>query len=555
MYLRSIRIENYRAIREGSVTLDETTILIGENDCGRSSVIEALMLVLGSADTTFEARLKPFYFHRRPDGTTGPLRVILRIEEDAPGKWRVPESVKHVLAPISGKKRALEFEFKAVLDGATDRIDHTCYLRSAEAAGASVRCGQDVVDWLRRLAPVLWLRFGLLAPATEAVTAQGAADAAEADPLFDALELRYRNLITGNTLDFAAEIEHGARVAQDVMGKYPRVFAGAVPVMSAMASEILNPRQAQSTATAPQGGTTAHKLGLLLLLGSILQLARRTLLPEGRPILVIENPESNLHPMTLATVWRVIERLAWQKIVATNSGTLLSNAPLSSIRRLTRNNGVVTEWAVHPRTLSRDNLRRVSYHLRSRRSSAMFARCWLMVEGETEFWVVPELARICGFDLAAEGVTCVEFAQCGLAPLIKMADRLGIAWHVLVDGDEAGQRYADAAWSLMGAKSPRHRIPGVTKLRESDIEHCFWNSGFADVIQRVANQRNRVSSGSATATIRKAIEKTSKPYLALSLIDAVAERGSDSVPACLREMVKSSVALARMVPGQRASED
>jgi putative ATP-dependent endonuclease of OLD family len=322
-------------------------------------------------------------------------------------------------------------------------------------------------------------------------------------------------------------------------------------MMSAMASEILDPRHPTSTAEVPAGSTIAHKIGLLLLLGSILQLAHRTVLPQSRPILVIENPESNLHPITLATVWRVIERLAWQKIISTNSGTVLSNAPLSAIRRLTRNNGKVSEWSVPPRALSRDTLRRVSYHLRSRRSSAMFARCWLMVEGETEYWVVPELARICGYDLAAEGVVCVEFAQCGLAPLIKLADRFGISWHVLVDGDDAGQRYADAARSLISPRLAQGQLARITKIRERDIEHCFWNSGFADVIKRVANSRTQLGGGAATAAIRKAIEKTSKPFLALSLIDAVAERGPESVPASLREMVISAIMQARIAPGFR----
>jgi putative ATP-dependent endonuclease of the OLD family len=551
MHLRSIRIENYRAIREGSVSLEETTILIGENDSGRSSVIEALMLVLGPADANFEARIKPFHFHRRADGTTGPLRVILHIDEESPGRWLLPDSIQPVFPSISGKTRAMEFEFRAALDGTTDRVSHSCYMKSADSAGPALTCSPDVLDWLRKLIPVLWLRFGLLAPESELSKADTASNSA-VDPLLTALALRYRNLVTGNTPDITAEIEQGARAAQAVMEKYPHVFAGAVPMMGAMVSEILNPRPMTTAAFASQGSTNAHKIGLLLLLGSLLQLAHRTLLPGGRPVLVIENPESNLHPITLATVWRVIERLAWQKVIATNSGTLLSNAPLSSIRRLTRSNGKVSEWSVPSRMLSRDNLRRVSYHLRSRRSSAMFARCWLMVEGETEYWVVPELARVCGFDLSAEGVACVEFAQCGLAPLIKMAHCLGIAWHVLVDGDEAGRQYSETACSLIGSRSFHDQNLRVTRLREKDVEHCFWNSGFADVIQRVANSRNRASSGSATATIRKAIDKTSKPYLALSLVDAVAERGPESVPTALREMVKSAVTLARMLPGSRS---
>ena len=553
MYLRTIRIENYRAVREGCVNFDETTILIGENDCGRSSVIEALMLVLGPPGETFETRLKPFHFHRRPDGTTGPLRVILRIVEESPGNWVFPESIEHLFASVPGRRREIGFEFRAVLDDATRHIHHSCHVKSTYESGSLTDCHPEVLDWLRRLIPVLWLRFGLMTPAAELVAADTATNSDSGDPSLAALQLRYRNLVTGNTPDFAVELEHGARAARDVMEKYPRLFAGAVPIMSAMASEILNPRQVTKAAIQPQGSTAAHKIGILLLLGSILQLAHRTLLPQGKPILVVENPESNLHPITLATVWRIIERLSWQKIIVTNSGTLLSNAPLSSIRRLTRNNGKVSEWSVPPRLLSQDNLRRVSYHLRSRRSSAMFARCWLMVEGETEYWIVPEIARICGFDFSGEGVTCVEFAQCGLTPLTKLADRLGIAWHVLVDGDDAGQRYADQAWKLMGTRSSQNQIARITRLREKDIEHCFWNNGFADVIQKIAKSGAGSRSGSATATIKKAIDKSSKPFLALSLIDAVAERGAESVPDTLREMINSCIKLARQVPGTRSS--
>jgi putative ATP-dependent endonuclease of OLD family len=39
-------------------------------------------------------------------------------------------------------------------------------------------------------------------------------------------------------------------------------------------------------------------------------------------------------------------------------------------------------------------------------------------------------------------VKVIEFAQSGLKPLIKFARRMGIEWHVLVDGDEAGKKYA-----------------------------------------------------------------------------------------------------------------
>ena len=37
-------------------------------------------------------------------------------------------------------------------------------------------------------------------------------------------------------------------------------------------------------------------------------------------------------------------------------------------------------------------------------------RCWLLVEGETETWVINELARQCGHHFDAEGVKVIEFA-------------------------------------------------------------------------------------------------------------------------------------------------
>lgn len=113
------------------------------------------------------------------------------------------------------------------------------------------------------------------------------------------------------------------------------------------------------------------------------------------------------------------------------------------------------DWYVSPRALPRrlgpsglstEDSRRISFHIRFNRPSSLFARCWLLVEGETETRVINELARQCGHHFDAEGIKVIEFAQSGLKPLVKFARRMGIEWHVLVDGDEAGRnmprRYA-----------------------------------------------------------------------------------------------------------------
>jgi hypothetical protein len=45
--LRELHVENFRAIRRASLRLDASTTLVGENDCGKGSLIRVLALVLG----------------------------------------------------------------------------------------------------------------------------------------------------------------------------------------------------------------------------------------------------------------------------------------------------------------------------------------------------------------------------------------------------------------------------------------------------------------------------------------------------------------------------
>jgi putative ATP-dependent endonuclease of OLD family len=261
-----------------------------------------------------------------------------------------------------------------------------------------------------------------------------------------------------------------------------------------------------------------------------------------RPIILIEEPEAHLHPMTLASVWSLLELFNTQKIITTQSGTLLAGAALTDVRRLVRDpRGDVHEQRVRRDAMSSDELRRVSYHLRARRSVACFARVWLLVEGETEFWVLPDLARLCGYDMAQEGIVCVEFAQCGLAPLIKLAKNLGIEWHVLTDGDRQGEVYANATQPFLRGSNRRLRL---TRLAELDIEHCFWDHGYAGLFEDLANMRAH-GNVKPSQVIRKALDRHSKPGVALELLAAVSARGKDGPPPPLRTAIETCVRLAR----------
>jgi putative ATP-dependent endonuclease of OLD family len=190
-------------------------------------------------------------------------------------------------------------------------------------------------------------------------------------------------------------------------------------------------------------------------------------------------------------------------------------------------------------------MRRIGYHIRVRRGEAMFARCWLLIEGETEFWLLPELARLMGYEFPTEGVRCIEFAQAGVEPLVKLANDMGIEWHLLADGDKAGKYYRDAARLHLRRDKERERI---TLLRHVDIEHSLWHHGYAGVYRRLAgsgHSRSRRRSQRPATVIRHATHRRSKPGVALAVVEAAAAEGSPGVPPILQRVIETVVRLAR----------
>nr|MBA2814983.1 ATP-dependent endonuclease [Candidatus Pantoea persica] len=107
------------------------------------------------------------------------------------------------------------------------------------------------------------------------------------------------------------------------------------------------------------------------------------LLAQARPLLIVEDPETRLHPIMLSMAWNLLELIPLQKIATTNSSELLSLTAVENVCRLVREPARIAAWRIGPQALSVEESRRISFHIHVNRPSSLFARCWLLVEGET----------------------------------------------------------------------------------------------------------------------------------------------------------------------------
>jgi len=66
MFLSELNVENFRGVRRGHLRFDETTVLIGENDCGKSSLLDALAHVLDAPTPAAPVRAAALLPRRGP---------------------------------------------------------------------------------------------------------------------------------------------------------------------------------------------------------------------------------------------------------------------------------------------------------------------------------------------------------------------------------------------------------------------------------------------------------------------------------------------------------
>lgn len=548
MLLERVEIVGFRGINRLSLMLEQNNVLIGENAWGKSSLLDALTLLLSPEFDLYHFVRDDFWFPPGDiQGREHHLHIILTFRETEPGRHRVRRfrPLQRCWVPCDDGYHRVFYR----LEGELAEDDSVMTLRSfidGEGEALVLEEIDELARHLVRLMPVLRLRdarfMRRIHNGTVPHSPQIEITARQLDFLSRELVSHPQNLSDG-------QIRQGLSAMVQLLEHY---FAeqSSAPTRHRLMRRRSHDEQRSwryldiINRMIDKPGGRSHRVILLGLFATLLQAKGTVRLDrDARPLLLIEDPETRLHPIMLSVAWHLLNLLPLQRVTTTNSGELLSLTPVEQVCRLVRESTRVSAWRLGPGGMNAEESRRIAFHIRFNRASSLFARCWLLVEGETETWVINELARQCGHHFDAEGVKVIEFAQSGLKPLIKFARRMGIQWHVLVDGDEAGKKYAATVRGLLNNDRELER-DHLTSLPALDMEHFMYRQGFDDVYHRVAQIPDNVPMN-MRRVITKAIHRSSKPDLAIEVAMEAGRRGVDAVPTLLKKMFSRVLWLAR----------
>ncbi|MEA3031422.1 MAG: putative ATP-dependent endonuclease of the family [Sphingomonadales bacterium] len=566
MLLTKVHIQNFRGIADLSIPFGPYVVLIGANNAGKSSVLDAIRYCL---TRTLSRKTRAFedYDYRvttaAADPTQAPpILIELTFSEQIGDEW--PEEIsqlmegaeqldgaglRHVILRITSGYEALIKDFSTDYD----------FLDLAGNALPKGKVNRALAN-LQQLVPTFYLAS--LRDAANEFRSRGqfwapfvrSLDMTPEEQSEIEAELATLNqLVLDKHTNFAMIREHLAKAAS-IMGMRAQ-HPITIDALPSKASEILNRTQvsivSNSGAAIPisRHGSGTQSLAVIGLFDAFLRSQLElSYTAVSQPLLTLEEPEAHLFPAATKSVGELLKALGGQKIISTHSGDLIAGSQLADLRRLRRDGDSVSVHFLAPGDLSADDVRKLDYHIRLTRGSLLFSKCWLMVEGETEAPLLIECAAAMDLDLFSEGVSLIEYAQVGLEPFLKLANALGMEWVVLTDGDSAGQTYAAQAQARLGGKAAATHL---CSLPHANMEMYLCQSGYGQIYEANISPQKQHVVVSAQGTqsyweeVLKAQKAKSKPRMALAVAEAIRAAGVAAVPVDLRTMIENAIELAR----------
>ncbi len=178
-----------------------------------------------------------------------------------------------------------------------------------------------------------------------------------------------------------------------------------------------------------------------------------------------------------------------------------------------------------------DELNQINHHVRRNRSELLFARKWLLVEGETDVSVMAECADLLDIDFNVHGIRIIECSQAGGPGIfIKVADALNIDWHLVADNDQGGEKCVKAAKELL---QNRPEADYITVLSQPNMDVMLCVAGYGEpYLSGLAAQSANFPDASWEEVIEE-IKKTfpNKPGQALNIARKLEDRSTPEITA------------------------
>ena len=205
---------------------------------------------------------------------------------------------------------------------------------------------------------------------------------------------------------------------------------------------------------------------------------------EVHTLLALEEPEAHLHPHAQRALFAQIRDMPGQRIVSTHSPYFVAQSRLEDLRLLVKTKSDTSVSQLDVSKLTADERRKLEREVLASCGDLLFSRALILFEGETEEQALPIFAE------SYWGATAHEkgfsFAGCGGAnyfPFFWLAKSFGISWYILCDGENKTITRTNAQLKRIELQ-PVDKLDNVSVIDgKANYEGHLIATGYMDAIE------------------------------------------------------------------------
>lgn len=206
------------------------------------------------------------------------------------------------------------------------------------------------------------------------------------------------------------------------------------------------------------------------------------------PVLAIEEPEAHLHPNAQKKLFGQIDAISGQKIIATHSPYIAATANLGQIRNFYKDE-TVTCGRIEIDNLEPEDIRKINRQVINTRGEIFFSKLIVFLEGETEEQALPIFAQKHFNKTPVEmGLDFVGVGGHGnYLPFLRFAEALNIPWLIFSDAENTPDKNVkdSVQQQFSNCGSPKSEPDCIVFVDDgNDFEKQLISDGFGDEIKK-----------------------------------------------------------------------
>ncbi|MBT9132346.1 MAG: DNA replication and repair protein RecF [Syntrophomonadaceae bacterium] len=210
------------------------------------------------------------------------------------------------------------------------------------------------------------------------------------------------------------------------------------------------------------------------------------------PMLALEEPEAHLHPQAQRALFSQIMEIPGQVIISTHSPYVAAYAGFGDLRHFRKEGADTTVTAMDISGLTPDDLQKMKWKVLNTRGDMLFANALVLFEGETEEQAFAIFAQeYWGRNPNELGINFIGVGGAGsYLPFLRLAKGFEIKWYIFSDAEDKPLADMSAALEKIGITDYKSCSNVIVLPEGKNFETYLVDEGYADVIDSTLNRHH-----------------------------------------------------------------